>query len=574
MNFDEVLEENRRRNDAIREANRPYDSEFAGPLDPERCKTDFRYWAARAVTIRHKQSGRMVPFVLNAAQLEVLETLEEMRLANRPIRLILLKARQWGGSTLIQMYMAWIQLVLRRNWHSVICAHIKDSARNIRAMYSNLLAGYPEALCKDTSYRLRSFERAQNISVIEGRDCRITVASAESQDSIRGADIALAHLTEVAFWKDSVQHSPEDFMRAVCSSVPLEPLTLVAIESTANGVGNFFHTEWLRACDGLSDKKPVFIPWYKIAMYRMEVENPSRLWDTLNDYERRLWDEFGCSLEQICWYRRRRSEYPSDQLMQAEFPTTPTEAFASTGTNVFPIEQIDSLRKHCFEAQRGELGDDGFTPSPTGCLEVWRFPDPSAQYIAVVDVGGRSETADWSVIAVIRNGERPEVVAQWRGHTYHDILADKAMTIARFYNTALLVVESNTLETSDESSSSATVLQHIATDYPNTYFRQLTSSNGDDVTRVGFHTNRHTKALVVDALSAALREGRLVEHSSKACDEFATYRREQNGTYSARKGCHDDILITRAIAMHILRRNPELLNYGPDTTPDDLRWQW
>ena len=62
--------------------------------------------------------------------------LEEMREAEQPIRLILLKARQWGGSTLIQIYMAWIQLVHRRNWNSVICAHLKESAANIKGMYT------------------------------------------------------------------------------------------------------------------------------------------------------------------------------------------------------------------------------------------------------------------------------------------------------------------------------------------------------------------------------------------------------------------------------------------------------
>jgi len=59
-----------------------------------------------------------------------------MRTAGKPIRLILLKARQWGGSTLVQIYMAWIQLVHCRNWNSVICAHLKESAANIKGMYS------------------------------------------------------------------------------------------------------------------------------------------------------------------------------------------------------------------------------------------------------------------------------------------------------------------------------------------------------------------------------------------------------------------------------------------------------
>lgn len=76
--------------------------------------------------------------------------------------------------------------------------------------------------------------------------------------------------------------------------------------------------------------------------------------------------------------------------------------------------------------------------------------------MVAVDVGGRSESADWSVIAVFdRLGDdgsplvRPKVVAQWRGHTFHDLLAWKAAAIAKWYDNALLVVESNTLETEE-----------------------------------------------------------------------------------------------------------------------------
>lgn len=61
---------------------------------------DFEYWAAKCVKIKDKLTGRDVPFVLNRPQRRVLGVLEKQRLAGRPLRLIMLKARQWGGSTL------------------------------------------------------------------------------------------------------------------------------------------------------------------------------------------------------------------------------------------------------------------------------------------------------------------------------------------------------------------------------------------------------------------------------------------------------------------------------------------
>lgn len=573
-----VIKENERRKRLIAEASKAPDYDFDGPVDTARCRRDFEYWAARAVNIRHKLTGQIGPFVLNTAQREVLAHLEEMRLNDRPIRLILLKARQWGASTLVFAYIAWIQLMHRTNWHSVICSHLKDSARNIQAMYQGLLNNYPAELCEDGDgkpYRLRNFERSQNVSVITGRECRITVASSESQDSVRGADIAMAHLSEVAFWKDSTRHDPVDFMRSVCSAVPLIPYSLVIVESTADGVGTYFHNEWLRASRGESDKKAVFIPWYRIEMYALPVADVAAFWKSLSVYEKNLWKNHGCTLEQINWYRHKRCEYQSDIAMQAEFPTTALEAFATGDNNVFANENIERLRSGCLDGARGELSADGiFTADPTGALEIWDEPAPGKQYVVTVDVGGVSQKADWSVICVMEVSDVPKVSAQWRGHIYHDLLADKAIAMARYYNDALLVIESNTLESADEETSSASVLHEALEVYHNIFVRSAVNPDGEEYRRVGFHTNRHTKSLVIDNLQKSVREGSYIETSHEACNELATYCRLSNGSFAARKGCHDDILMTRAIALHVIDCYPHLFANRALDLDINPAWDW
>ena len=114
-----------------------------------RIRYDFEFWAAMFVKIKDKKGQNDIPFILNRPQRRLLAMLEEMRLAGKPIRLIMLKARQWGGSTLVQMYMAWIQLVHRKNWNSIICAHLKDAAAQIKGMYTKLLDNYPAWLLGD-----------------------------------------------------------------------------------------------------------------------------------------------------------------------------------------------------------------------------------------------------------------------------------------------------------------------------------------------------------------------------------------------------------------------------------------
>lgn len=111
-----------------------------------RVRYDFEYWCVLATKVKDKRTHRMVPFVLNRGQSYLLKILEDQRLAGKPVRVILLKARQWGGSTLVQYYMAWWQLVLYRGCNSLIAGHRKDNAITIRQMYMRLLENYPKEL--------------------------------------------------------------------------------------------------------------------------------------------------------------------------------------------------------------------------------------------------------------------------------------------------------------------------------------------------------------------------------------------------------------------------------------------
>ncbi|MBD5225972.1 MAG: hypothetical protein HDS68_08465 [Bacteroidales bacterium] len=546
-----------------------------------RCRHDFEFWAATCVRIKDKRSSKLVPFRLNRPQRRVLSMMEDKRLDMEPIRMIMLKARQWGGSTLVQMYMAWIQCTRMRHWHSLICAHVARASATIRGMYSTMLANYPVELWEgDTAPKLNRFEGQDLIKEIAGRECRVTIGSSERQDSIRGADYAMAHLSEVAFWKDTPKSTPVDFVRAICGAIATEPDTLIVYESTANGMGNFFHSEWKRSEQGQSDKMAVFVPWHEIEMYSRPVKDVSKLWHSMDAYERQLWEQ-GATLESINWYHAKRREYADHQAMMAEYPSTPHEAFANTGTNVFSTEAVDRMSRGCCDPRwRGEVTGEAptgaralrnvrFAPDTTGRLTLWEKPAAGCRYVAAVDVGGRSVSADWSVIAVLTVERCPRVVAQWRGHIDHDLLTWKAAAIARYYNSAMLVFESNTLET-EAADQGQYILHELCEHYSNLYMRMSPDGNGRP--RPGFHTNRATKQMIITELIGAVRDGTYEEHDMEACHELSVYEQMENGSYGARRGYHDDILMTRAIALHAIREQfPETrLSPDEDDPYDDL----
>lgn len=523
-----------------------------------RCRYDFEYWCATCAYIKPKRGFKPVLCVLNEGQRSVVEILEQDRAAGKPLRAIILKARQWGCSTLIQLYIAWLQTCVSTGVNGAICAHLKNTSATIRGMYTRLLANYPADMWQGNEKpELKNFEGSIDIKKIAGRDCTIMLCSCINPDAVRGNDLSLAHLTEVAFWRNSPAVVPEDVAQAVYGTVDMQPGTMVVMESTANGVGNFFHREWLRSkTTGCS--RAIFVPWCELSANSRRPEDIREFVRNMDDKEKELFAS-GLSIGQLYWRRCKRLEMDSEERFNAEFPLTDTDAFVSTECNVFDSALVEELRADCVMAfeKGGVCGIPiRFTPSAAGRLRVWHHPEAGKSYVAAVDVGGRSAAADWSVVAVLSRGrddELPEVVAQWRGHIDHDLLAAKAMEIGRYYNNALLVVESNTLETERTGADSAYVLAEMARTYPNMYVRRSYDKvSGNYTRRYGFHTNRSTKPMLIGNLIAAVRGHTYVEHDNDACDEMLNYRQHPDGSYGADAPLHDDILMTRAIALFII----------------------
>ena len=173
----------------------------------------------------------------------------------------------------------------------------------------------------------------------------------------------------------------------------------------------------------------------------------------------------------------------------------------------------------------------------------------------VTDVGGRSDKSDFSVIAVWDSkgiADKPEVVAQWRGHIDHDLLAWKAAQIATLYRHALLVIESNTLETEGtEGNAGQYILNEIEQHYGNLYVRNADTNHP----KPGFQTNRENKRQMIYNLIRCVRDNAYIEHDQEAINEMQTYELTINGKFAAMKGHHDDILMTRAIALLIINKS-------------------
>ncbi len=575
-----------------------------------RCRYDFAFWAAVFVYIKRKGGGEDILFRLSRPQRRFVERLERLRKAGKPIRIVLLKARQWGGSTVSQLYMAWLQLVHKVGLNSLIIAHQGAGSDEIKDMFDRMIKAYPvEMLHKlGEAYdanepKLVGVGKSGSIYRVPQRNCKIKIGTAERPDSCRGGDYNLVHLSEVGLWKATEGKKPEDIVRSACSGVLYRPYTMIVYESTANGTGNFFQREYDMASKGKSQFEAMFVSWFDIEIYSTPVDDilsfAASLYDNRNNdnvassreesgkYLWWLWEK-GATLEAIHWYILERAKYNEHASMASEYPSDDVEAFVHSGTMVFDKYKVEAFKKYCKEPRFvGDVyadADEGknalknlrFVEDRQGVLWIWEKPEidedekVTNRYLTVVDVGGRSSKADWSVIVVfdrlfMAEGGRPAVVAQWYGHCDIDLLAWKAAQIAAYYDNSLLVIESNTLETHDkerdvDGDQSQFILNQIKGVYPNLYARKQSE---EDIlqglpTKYGFHTNVATKPMVISTLVKVIRENLYVERDARCLDEYLTYEKKPNGAYGAIIGKHDDLLMTRAIGLHICFYEMEL----------------
>ena len=568
-----------------------------------RIKHDFAFWAALYIFVLSKIPGQgEIRFRLNRAQRRLVAKLEEMRLANKPIRIILLKSRQWGGSTCIQLYMAWLQLVHKTGLNSVIVSQKKKTSFAIKAMYDRALEHYPiEMLYRLGEEYNENEKKMENVGLsgdykrVPQRDCTITIASYEAPDAIRGDAYALAHFSEVGLWEATEKKTAEKVVRSASQGIAYRPYTMIAYESTANGTGNFFHKEYLAAKKKKSQFESIFVSWMEVdwdtldfASLADKMKFAKWLYDNRNSetvesnreepgtYLWRLW-QMGATLEGINWYVAERSKCECHADMAAECPSDDDEAFTFSGRKVFAHEDIETFRSACKPPKfvgeiygRADEGEEAlenvrFRREVNGRFKVWRDvendddEEVTDRYLVVVDVcKGHTERADFADIYVLDrfymiDGEPPETAAEWHGHIDMDKLAWMAAQTATYYNNALLVIESNTLETNNTKGDAEYILTLVREVYSNLYARKQSAEDIREGAprKYGWHTNKLTKPPIIHNLKTCVREHLYIEREEECLDEYETYIETENGGFEAMEGHHDDRVMVRAIGLHI-----------------------
>ena len=291
----------------------------------------------RFYTIRDKR-GRVGLIKLNWAQIDFVAEVERQVQERGNVRIVVLKARQLGLSTVIQGIML-IYAVLRSFRLGVTLSHEASSSEYIFSMSKMAL----EAIGEDGVPLAR--DAAGHLWFHKPLASKLQVKTARNVETGRSFTGQFLHGSEVAFYPDA-----GTLMTGLLQTIPDED-SMAFLESTANGVGGFFYDTWMDSQVGDSEWVGKFYPWHHHPEYRAAfTSNAAKeaFRRELSTKEEDLLDK-GVSLESLKW---RRSAIITrcqrdEKKFQQEYPTTPEEAFLTSGRPTFDPENMGKLLEAC-----------------------------------------------------------------------------------------------------------------------------------------------------------------------------------------------------------------------------------
>ena len=505
------------------------------------------------IKIRDK-SGKIIDLKINQGQQKLYDAIKLQAQEKKPIRIIVLKARQIGFSTLTESII-FKNTATKFNVNAGIITHKEEATTNLFNMSKRMYDNLPEEM-KPALKRSNAKELIFDNDEGTGLKSKIKCMTAGSSGVGRSDTFNYLHISELAFWGNNAKETTVGLFQAV----PNLPNTMIVIESTANGF-EYFKELWDMAVKGESDFIPVFVGWNELDDYKMPYTGFE-----LTEEELQLQKIYDLSLEQLSWRRwciKNNCGGDVEQFKQ-EYPINPQEAFISSGTCVFDkeivINRIQELPK---PLKTGYFEYDYNDAMPIGKkISNIRWINDKNGFIAIYEtpnifkycIGGDTagDGSDWFTGHVL-NAKTGKQVARLRHQMDEDLYVRQMYCLGWYYanknlktgvvTPALMCIESNF--------SSFPNKELVRLGYPNMFVREKEDRyTGIMDKSYGFKTTSLTRPVIIAELVKIVRESVELINDKLTLEEMLTFVRNEKGRPEAQQGAHDDLVMGLAIAYY------------------------
>lgn len=383
--------------------------------------------------------GTLEPFKFNDSQKYLHKKLEQQLRQEGMIRAIVLKGRKQGCSTYVGARY-FFHTANNSYRHAYVMAHNTATTKELFSMTVRFYENCPLILRP-------SVPRSSRTGLFFDRlDSQYSIGTAGGKEIGRGFTINYVHGSEVAFWENG-----DDVAAALLEAVPVSQGTEIILESTANGIDNFFYSKWRDAVNGKSDYIPIFLPWY---WHKANYREPKEKFSPTKEEEefKRI---YKLSDGQLYWRRQKIVELNSNSKngewnFKREYPFTAAEAFAtSTVDGLIPELKIIRARKTTVEENHREklilgvdvarFGDDSsvliFRQGRRAFgLKVFNKID-NMELAAIIDRTLREYQQIWAVKIDMGGGQGvyDRLLELGHGHRVHGVNFGEAATESELY---------------------------------------------------------------------------------------------------------------------------------------------
>tara|TARA_B110000881_G_C18601169_1_gene535353 strand:- start:2237 stop:4114 length:1878 start_codon:yes stop_codon:yes gene_type:complete len=574
------------------------------------CEKDEDVWIEQFAKILTKE-GNIETLELNYLQEKVCDAIRWCREYGFPCRIIILKPRQKGSSTITTA--ALYHRLQRKQGNGLIIGgefSQTDNLWKITRRYAEL----------DKMPWVHGHSRITNDRGHFANGSSLEKETAQDSEAGRSGTYHFVLATEIGRWKDTPARNAGEILTGVMACVPDLPDTTVVLESTAQGAAGVFYNYWNEADDWETVKAQgkewkgrwirVFAPWYafddaKDDLTAVESESIRR---SLTADEKDLMGNYSTTdphgrtyritIGHIAWRRKiLEGECENDDVkFDREFPTTPQHAFRASSATRFNKAGLTWQREKA-SAKKLTIGtlsmsSDGnlaaweTAPEDVAILHRWEPPTIGCSYVMSVDLAtGASQTGgkdpDCHSVLVWRKGyfdptrgwRSPALAARIMPNCRWDVdvLVEHSWRLAVYYGRCLVAPEIN-------QDRGFVELLRAKGNIP-IYQREILNHVNQKTSKaLGWQTNSATRQQIEETLATSIRtydeEGGGVELNClsliKECETFCV--NPKTGRAEAISGSHDDDVISAGIGMCLIDRGKKYVNrYEKVPLPRDLQ---
>lgn len=494
------------------------------------------------VKIRDK-AGNIIDFIINEPQQRLYDIIKKLKEEKKPIRIVILKARQMGFSTLTESIL-FKETTTKFNVNTGIITHQDEATTNLFNMSKRIYDYLPDEMkpsLKNSNAKELIFDNEQGT----GLKSKIKCMTAGGKGVGRSDTFNNLHISELAFWPGDKKVTLTGLLQAV----PNLSNTIVIIESTANGF-EYFKEIWDKAVKGENDFIPLFVGWNELKEYTMPYTGFELTLD-----EKELQIKYNLTLEQLSWRRWCiKNNCGGDiETFKQEYPINPFEAFISTGSCYFNKEIIINRIKEIENNQPLKVGYFSYTfnenkisninwyDDEKGYIKIYKDVEKGHPYVLGGDTAG--EGSDNFTGLVIDNSSGKQV-ATLKKELDEDEYARQMYCLGMYYNTALIGIENN------YSTYPTKKIKEYR--YPKIYLREIEDNIAEKIQdKFGFVTNKATRPIILSILKEILRDNVNWINDLEILKEALVFIKNEKGRPEAQLGEHDDLIMGLAITYYI-----------------------